>query len=257
MFRVVKLVALLIAAGLYGSQGANHAKAAEKDEKHASVVTAVIHRDGKKIDQDFDLTKPHDREQLLEHLHNNHVEKLEQKHDLDLMTIKADLAIWSIAVFLLLFFVLSKFAWGPMLEGLHKREHNILSALDDAQKARAEAQTLREQLQVEMNKASEKVREMLDEARRDAQLATESMIDKARAEIQSERDRLRKEIQTATDQAIQELWKQTAQLATLVSSKVIRRQLSVEDHRHLVDEALTELGERGPEWKRQVASTHA
>lgn len=226
-------------------------------EKHSPTLIVTIHKDGADKDLKLDMENPADKETLIGHLHRGEVEKIERHKEPSLLDLQTDLAVWTIAVFLLLCFILSKFAWGPMLEGLQKREHNILSALDDAQKARAEAQAIREQLQAEMNKASDKVREMLDDARRDAQATTEGMIDKARAEIQSERDRLRKEIQTATDQAVQELWKQTAQLATMVSSKVIRRQLSVEDHRHLVDEALTELGDRGPEWKRQVASIRA
>jgi F-type H+-transporting ATPase subunit b len=151
------------------------------------------------------------------------------------------LGIWSIVVFVIVLVVLKKYAWGPILEGLQKREHNIESAVRDAQQARDEAQRLRDQLQAEVNHAHEKVRDILDEGRKHAQQTTDEMIGKARTEIQSERDRLRREIEVARDQALQELWKQTADLATMVSAKAIRRQLSADDHRKLVDEALTEL----------------
>src|SRR5438128_9136765 len=151
------------------------------------------------------------------------------------------LGIWSIVVFVILLVVLKKYAWGPILEGLQKREQTIESAVRDAQKARDEAQRLRDQLQREVDKAHEKVRDILDEGRRHAQQVTEEMIAKARAEIQAERERLRREIEMARDQALQELWKQAADLATMISAKAIRRQLSAEDHRRLVDEALTEL----------------
>src|SRR5438876_4827780 len=151
------------------------------------------------------------------------------------------LGIWSIVVFVILLLVLKKYAWGPILEGLQKREHNIESAVRDAQQARDEAQRLRDQLQREVDKAHEKVRDVLDEGRRHAQQTTDEMIAKARTEIQAERDRLRREIEMARDQALQELWKRTADLATMISAKAIRRQLSAEDHRRLVDEALAEL----------------
>lgn len=151
------------------------------------------------------------------------------------------LGIWSIVVFVIVLVVLKKYAWGPILEGLQKREHNIESAVKDAQQARDEAQRLRDQLQQEVNHAHEKVRDILDEGRKHAQQATDEMIAKARTEIQAERDRLRREIEVARDQALHELWKQTADLATLVSAKAIRRQLTGEDHRRLVDEALKEL----------------
>jgi F-type H+-transporting ATPase subunit b len=155
------------------------------------------------------------------------------------------LGIWSIVVFVILLVVLKKYAWGPILEGLQKREHNIASAVEDAQRARDEAQRLRDQLQREVDHAQEKVRDILDEGRKHARQATEEMIAKARSEIQTERERLRREIEMARDQALQELWKQTAHLATMISAKAIRRQLTEEDHRRLVDEALTELQEAG------------
>src|SRR5215469_3433020 len=59
------------------------------------------------------------------------------------------LGVWSIVVFVILLWFLKKYAWGPILEGLQKREHNIESAVRDAQQARDEAQQLRDQLQGE------------------------------------------------------------------------------------------------------------
>ena len=161
------------------------------------------------------------------------------------MKYSIDLAIWTVVVFLVLLFILRKFAWGPMLEGLQKREDNIRSSLEDAQRARDEAQKIREQLQAEMNQAAEKVRDMLDAARRDAERSTNDLIAKTRAEIQTERERLHREIDLARDQALQQIWTQAAQLATLVSAKAIRRQLNVDDHRRLVDDAIGELRHAG------------
>jgi len=152
-----------------------------------------------------------------------------------------DLGIWTIVVFALLFLVLRRFAWGPILEGLKSREANIKGALAQAELARKEAQLMRLELQKEMSGAQDKIRQLMDEARRDAQRAKDEMITEARKEIQSERERLQREIALARDQALQELWTQTAQLATLVSAKAIRRQLNIEDHRRLVDEAIAEL----------------
>lgn len=168
-----------------------------------------------------------------------------------------DLMVYSIIVFLVLLFILKKFAWKPMLEGLQKREANIRSALAEAQRAREEAKRLSEELQHKINNAHETAREILEEARRDAQHTTEEMIARARGEIQIERDRLRREIETARDQALQELWNQTAQVASLVSSKAIRRYLSAEDHRRLIDESLVELREAGKARERQTAGVLA
>ncbi len=155
------------------------------------------------------------------------------------------LGFWSIIVFTVLLLVLRKYAWGPMLEGLHKREKNIHEAIEEAQNARDEAQRLRDQFQREMDRAQEKVREIHDDARRRAQQAYDEMLAKARADIQTDRERLRREIDAARDQAIHELWTQTARLATMVAAKAIRREITGEDHRRLVDEAVAELGAAG------------
>jgi F-type H+-transporting ATPase subunit b len=165
-----------------------------------------------------------------------------------------DLGIWTVVVFLVLLWVLSKYAWGPMLQGLQKREQNIQDALDRATQAQKEAERLREQHQREMDKVQEQVAAILDNARRASERSTDEMIAKARSEIQSERDRLRREIDNARDQAVQQLWNQTAQLATLVSAKAIRRQLTPDDHRRLLDEALADLGPAGDAWQRQTAN---
>jgi len=160
-----------------------------------------------------------------------------------LLSISADLGIWTVVVFILLMLILRKLAWKPMLEGLQKREQAIQGALDEAQKARDDAQRLRAQLQKEMDHAAETVRGILEEARRDAQHTTEEMINKARQEINTERDRLQREMSIARDQALQELWNQAANLATLISAKTIRRNLTPDDHRRLIDEALADLKE--------------
>ncbi len=160
-----------------------------------------------------------------------------------------DLTIWTVVVFGILLFLLTRFAWKPMLAGLQKREENIAAAIEDAKKARQETQQMREHLQAELQKGHEQIRDMLDEARRDAEHTKNEMIASARAEIQTERDRLRREISTARDQALQDVFNQAGQLATLISSKVIRRELTADDHHRLIDEALSELAQANVGWK--------
>lgn len=159
--------------------------------------------------------------------------------------IRFDLAIWTVVVFLLLLFVLTKYAWNPMLEALKKREDNIRAAIDEAQRAKDEAQQLREGLAKERAKIADDMRALMDQARQDAQQLKDSMLAQAKADIGAERERLHREIDSARDQALKQLWDQTAQLATLVSAKALRRELTPDDHRRLVDEALADLRQAG------------
>ncbi|MCS7014524.1 MAG: F0F1 ATP synthase subunit B [Gemmatales bacterium] len=169
------------------------------------------------------------------------------------LSFSLDLAVWSLVVFGLLLVVLSRLAWRPMLEGLKQREENIHRALAEAEQARAEAQRIREQLQQEMQRCGEKVREILDEARRDAERTAEEIRARGLAEVQAERERLMRELARARDQALQQIWHEAVRLAVLISEKAIRRSLSEDDHRRLLDEALAELRQHGERYEREHA----
>jgi F-type H+-transporting ATPase subunit b len=196
---------------------------------------------GKEEEKVFELQKPEDAEQLIELLKQGQVESLERERPPNFLELRWDLGLWTIVVFGLLLWILSKLAWKPMLEGLQKREETIRGHLEEARRAGEDAKKLRSQLQQEMDRAQDKVRQLIEEGRRNAESAKEEILAKTRSEIQSERDRLHRELNVARDQALHEIWAKTAELATLISAKAIRRQLNADDHRRLVDEAIGEI----------------
>jgi F-type H+-transporting ATPase subunit b len=152
-----------------------------------------------------------------------------------------DLAIYTVIVFLLLLLILGKFAWGPMMSGLEKREAGLRKVHEDAEGARNEAQKAVAEIQARLARANEEVRAMLDEARKDAQAVKDQMKADAAVEVQAERDRIRREIETAKDAALQDIYQQAVQLAALVSTKAVQRELTPADHGRLLDEALADL----------------
>jgi F-type H+-transporting ATPase subunit b len=150
----------------------------------------------------------------------------------------------TVIVFGLLLVVLRVFAWKPILEGLHKREQNIRGALEAAQQAKAQAERVQQEFRQKMAENDAKIAQEFEKARERALQLADEFLAQARAETAEERQRLLREIETAKDQALQEIWKQTVELASLMSSKAIRRSLSPEDHRRLIDESLAELRQR-------------
>lgn len=152
-----------------------------------------------------------------------------------------DLGIYTLVIFGLLVGILGKFAWGPMIGGLDQREAGLLKLHTDAESARAESQKALAEIQTRLAKANEEVRAMLEEARRDAQAVKDQLKAEASAESQAERERGRREIEMAKDQALKEIYEQAVSLASLVSTKAIKRELTPSDHARLVDEALTDL----------------
>jgi F-type H+-transporting ATPase subunit b len=162
----------------------------------------------------------------------------------DLMSPQFDLGIWTIVIFVILLVVLWKAAWGPMLQGLRKREEDIFGSIEEAKRTRDEMEQMRIRFKAEMDAEYAKIPQLMDQARKDAQAIAEEVRAKATADIQSERQRLRHEMEVARDQALHELWTSAAQLATLISAKAIGRALNEEDHRRLLDEALEEIQQR-------------
>ena len=152
-----------------------------------------------------------------------------------------DLGIYTLLVFAILVFVLGRYAWGPVMAGLDKREANLRKSHDDAEAARAEAQKALDEVKARLARAADEVRAMLDEARRDAQAVKDQMKADAGAEAAAERDRMRREIEMARDQALQDIYQQAVQLAALISSKAVKRELTPSDHARLLDEALADL----------------
>lgn len=152
-----------------------------------------------------------------------------------------DLGIWTLVVFGLLVFVLGRFAWKPIMEGLDKREHTLVQLKADAEKARVDAEDVLAQIKKQFAEAGGKAREILDQARKDADKFREEEKARTAAEVQTERERARREIEIARDQALQEIYNQAVQLATMISSKAVRRTLTPADHSQLIAESLDEL----------------
>jgi len=165
-----------------------------------------------------------------------------------------DLAIWTVLVFLILLVVLAKMAWKPMMEGLAKRESEIKQAAADAKAAKEESEKLRGELQIERDKAAGQIRELMDKARKDAERLKEEIEAQGRAQVTAERDRLYRELGIAKDQALQDIYQQGVELASILSTKTIHRSLTPEDHRGLVDEALADLRSSAQERQRVLSS---
>lgn len=157
------------------------------------------------------------------------------------LDLKYDTAVWGVVVFVGLMLILRAKAWGPILEGLKKREETIRHSLEDAKKTREDMDKLRADFQRDLAAAHQEIPRLMEEARRKADAAIAERDARESAKLAEDRDRLRREMEIAKDQALKELWEQAAVLATLISAKVIGRALTQDDHHRLIDEALQEM----------------
>jgi F-type H+-transporting ATPase subunit b len=155
-------------------------------------------------------------------------------------------SVVTLIVFITVLVVLRKFAWGPILSGLQKREAFIRDSLAEAKKDRADAEKRLAEYTEQLNRAREEATAIVDEGRRDAEVVRQRIQSEARTEADAMIERAKREIGLARDAALKDLYDQTAEMATTVAGKVIRKQLSTEEHDRLLADSLDELGRLGP-----------
>ncbi len=154
-----------------------------------------------------------------------------------------DLAVWSLVVFLILLVVLWKFAWGPISAGLDRREKNIADHIAAAEQKHDEAKALLVQYDERLAEAAGEVREIIEEARRDAEHTQKEILAKAAEDARALQDRARREIETATSAALQELSERSASLAVGLAGKIVKAQLSRDDHAVLIESAVSQFSQ--------------
>jgi F-type H+-transporting ATPase subunit b len=152
-----------------------------------------------------------------------------------------DLGFYTLIVFGLLMFILAKYAWPNIKSGLEKRESNILGALDQAKKDRTEAEARLAEAKKQLAEAAQQARAVLDDARKDADALKAAETEKGAKDAQAERERAKREIDSKMEAMKKELMQEVAGLAALMASKALRKQVTLENQRELLDESIAEL----------------
>jgi F-type H+-transporting ATPase subunit b len=160
------------------------------------------------------------------------------------MSFKGDLALWSLITFAIFLFVLNKMAWGPLNKALEQREAKIRQDIADAESHRIKAETLLREHEAKLAKVQEEVKEILAEARRDAEHTKQDIMAVAQREAEASRQRAVADIRQAKDVALAELFDFVSSNVMQATERVLQRSLTGEDQERLVREALTELNVR-------------
>jgi F-type H+-transporting ATPase subunit b len=150
-------------------------------------------------------------------------------------------AICNLAIFLGVLAILSKFVWPVILDGLKAREQKIHGDLVAAEKANADAKALLDDYHAQLSEASTKVQAMLADARKDAEVNGQKIVDEAKAEAERQRERAVADIETAKKVALAELAGQTSDMAMRVAGQVVGRELNAGDHSELIRQSLESL----------------
>lgn len=155
-----------------------------------------------------------------------------------LFNMDVGLSIWTIVVFLVLLWVLAKFAWRPILAALDAREERIEEAIAEATRMREEAGRLVEQHRRQLATAREHAQQILAESRQAADKLRREMEERARRESEEIVERARREIAREREQALDALRREAVDLAIAAAARLLRQRLDSAADRQLVLEYL-------------------
>ncbi|GAB3007125.1 F0F1 ATP synthase subunit B [Cyclobacterium sediminis] len=161
---------------------------------------------------------------------------------MDLISPELGLIIWQLIAFAILFFILAKFAWKPILSALDERDSSIEASLSEAEKARLEMQNLvadnerlLQEARVErdeiLRSANEFATQTMEISKEEAAKAGAKMIEEAKAVIETEKQA------ALTDVKIQ-----VAELSLKIAEKLMRQNLATEaSQKELVEEFVKDI----------------
>ena len=151
------------------------------------------------------------------------------------------LTLWTVVLFAIFAFVLTKLGWKPLLAMIAEREKSIHDAVGSAQKANEEAQRLLAQHQELIREAGRQREEIMKRALADAEAVKTDLIAQARAESERMVQKAREQIEREKKLAIQELRSSVADLAVEAAAKIVQSSLTPEAQKKLVHEFIDSL----------------
>jgi F-type H+-transporting ATPase subunit b len=149
--------------------------------------------------------------------------------------------IWTLITFVVLLFLLSRFAWKPFTEFLDAREKSIKDAIDAAQRARAEAEEILKKNEELLSNARRETALLLEQGRRETETLRAELLVQARKEAQDLVEQGKKQIAYEQKQAIETLRRQVADLAIGAAGRLIQSDLDDAKHRALVADYVKSL----------------
>jgi F-type H+-transporting ATPase subunit b len=151
------------------------------------------------------------------------------------------LMVWTLLLFGATLLILSKLVFPRISEALDRRSRAIEESIDSAERTKREADELLEEYRARLREAREQAEDIVVRARK----AADSLGDQAKADAAKQREELlaatRRDIEAETRRALDEIRKEVADLTVIATEKVTRKSLTPDDHRRLIEEALSEV----------------
>ncbi len=152
--------------------------------------------------------------------------------------------IFQLIMFIILLAIVKKFAWGPLMGMMKQREEFVANEIESAEKSRQEAAKYLEEQRVLLKEARTEAQELIENAKKQADIQREDIIVSARSEAGRLKESAKLEIEQQKENAVAAIKEQVASLSVLIASKVIEKELSEKDQQKFINDYIQEVGEK-------------
>lgn len=157
------------------------------------------------------------------------------------VSVFGSLIFWSLLSFGLLFFLLKKFAFPPILEALEDREKKIRNDIEDSEKLKEEASVIKRELEETLKAAHGKAETIVQLAHDEAKKHLDKNLQDTEAKVRQIQKDAEQEIQGSRDKLLQEIRSYTAALTIASTEKFLKKALDDADKKRLVDESIEQV----------------
>jgi F-type H+-transporting ATPase subunit b len=150
--------------------------------------------------------------------------------------------IWGGIAFVILFFLLARFAYPTIKKGMDDRAEKIRTSIDEAEQARTDAQRILDEYQRQLADAKSESARIVEEARQAADRLRQDLKRQAETEVQELRARAQEDIQAQVQRAMADLQGRVGELAIELAEKVVERSLDRETNMQLIENYINQVG---------------
>ena len=162
--------------------------------------------------------------------------------DLTISTIIGDFILIA-GSFLLLIFLVKKYAWGNITSILDQRAEKISSDIDGAEEARKKAEELASKREAELAGSRTEAKTIIENAKETAEKSKSDILAEAKLEAGRLKDKANQEIEQNKAEALQSVKGEVADLTVSLAGKIISQNLDGHAHKELIDQYIDQLGE--------------
>ncbi|EGL13568.1 MULTISPECIES: F0F1 ATP synthase subunit B [unclassified Paenibacillus] len=150
--------------------------------------------------------------------------------------------VFALVAFGILYWVLSKYAFGPLLATMEERRKLIADQMNSADASRVQAEQMLEEQKQVIQEARKEAYQMIEQAKLTSSKQAEEIVDKAKGEADRVKEEAVREIESEKNKAVAALRGQVSAMSVMIASKIIEKQVDEKSQEELVNHYLNEVG---------------